>query len=152
AAAAQAPPLAFLSADQYLAREPEAVEWIWRGFLAEGAVTMLSGPPKRGKSTVVWSLVDALRRRADRFLGRELAPRPVVFLSEEGPSSLRPKVAGGSGLSLLDRSATFPRRPWSDLVALAAEELARVGRGLLVVDTLAWWANLGPDGEKDAGR
>jgi hypothetical protein len=149
---AAAPPLRFLTADEYLARSPRVVPWVWRGYLARGAVTMLSGPPKRGKSTLVWSLVDALRRGAESFLGREVSGGAVVYLSEEGEDTLADKVRAGPGLTVVDRAATFPRRPWAEVVAAAGDEAARQRAVLVVVDTLPWFAGLGPEGEKDAGR
>ena len=142
----------FLGADDYLAQVPETVPWVWRGYLARGAVTMLTGPPKRGKSTLVWALVNAVRRGADRFLGREITGGHVVYVSEEGRDSLAEKVNPGPGLAILDRAGSFPRRPWPEIVRAAAEEARRRGAVLVVVDTLPWWAALGADAEKDAGR
>jgi hypothetical protein len=113
---------------------------------------MLTGPPKRGKSTLVWALVQALRRGAARFLGRPLTPGPVVYVSEEGRDTLAGKVEAGSGLRVLDRRGTFPRRPWPEVVASISAEVAKAGAALVVVDTLPWWAGLGAEAEKDAGR
>ena len=146
------PPVVFVDADEWLAAVPEVVPWVWRGFLARGAVTMLTGPPKRGKSTLVWALVNAVRGGADRFLGREITGGQIIYISEEGRDSLADKVDPGPGLAILDRAGSFPRRPWPEIVRAAAEEAQRRDAVLVVVDTLPWWAALGAEAEKDAGR
>jgi hypothetical protein len=113
---------------------------------------MLTGPPKRGKSTLVWALVNAVRRGAGSFLGREVNGGQVVYVSEEGRDTLGEKIAPGPGLAVLDRAGTFPRRPWPEVVSSIGDVAREVDAALVVVDTLPWWAGLGAEAEKDAGR
>jgi RecA-family ATPase len=143
----------FLSADEYLAAGPAQIAWVWEGYLARGAVTLLSAPPKRGKSTLVWGLVEALRAGRTEFLGRALTPGPVVVLSEEGRDVLaatRPIRRLGRGLLLADRSGLYPRRPWAEVVADVRAGALRAGAALVVVDTLRAWVGLPGEAERDA--
>src|SRR5215207_818556 len=63
------PALRFLTPIELLAQTPASVEWVWRDFLARGAVTLLAGKPKAGKSTLALGLARAITQGAE-FLGR----------------------------------------------------------------------------------
>ena len=146
-------PIGFVDAAAYLAEPDTEMDWVWRGYLAPGALTLLSAPPKRGKSTLMAGLVGALSGGATSFLGRAVTGGPVLWVSEESAKSLRPKLAGRRrhGLWVVDRRAAFPRRPWRDFAAGLAEEARQVGAVLVVIDTFPFWAGLGPDEENSAG-
>lgn len=46
--------LPFASLSQALGDVPEEPEWIWNGFVATGAITLIGGKPKAGKATAVF--------------------------------------------------------------------------------------------------
>ncbi|GEM_PF-6209981 len=153
---AELPTLPFGSPDDLLDATPENPEWVLDGYVGAGMITLLAGPPKRagGKSTFVWALVRDMLEGRDSFVGRWLTPGPVVYLSEEPAIMLRPKVEAlrGRPLRIVWRETTpRPKPAWDASIAQAAEECARTEARLLVVDSLAEWAAMKSDAEKDAG-
>lgn len=150
------PPLPPLRFRDLCALEDEgpAADWLWRGYLAPGVLTVLSGKPKGGKSTVTFNLLKALESGGE-FLGQPAKAAKTVYLSEESPRSLRQKIARfglqPGNIHVLTRRDAFPRRPFADVIAAAVEEARRFEAALLVVDTVACWSGLERDEEQDAG-
>src|SRR5438270_11770891 len=60
----------------------EPVRWVWDGFIAEDAVTLLSAPEKTGKTTLLSLLLDR-RREGGQLLGRRVRPGRTLLCSEE---------------------------------------------------------------------
>jgi hypothetical protein len=148
---AATPAVRFISASELRTQTPAEPLWTWRGYLAPGAVTIIAGKPKAGKSTLAFALADALAQRAPTFLGREVAGGPVVYVSEETAGTLVHKLAAVDGLRVLPRDLAWPKPGWETLIAVAVAEARRVGAVVLVIDTLAYWAAMPGDREKDAG-
>lgn len=63
-------PLPFVGADELRASTPVEPEWLWHGYLAPGALTILAGKPKAGKSTLAVAVSEAVARQAGPFLER----------------------------------------------------------------------------------
>jgi RecA-family ATPase len=66
--------------------EPKPVRWIWRGYIAIGAVTLIDGDPGTGKTTVVFDIaarVSSGRAMPDGSYGDVEGPAGVVILSAE---------------------------------------------------------------------
>jgi 5S rRNA maturation endonuclease (ribonuclease M5) len=140
---------------ELLAAAPEQTPWVWHGHLARGALTVLGGREKSGKSTFVWGLIAALLSGRD-FCGKPTTQTTVVVLTEESPATVAEKlerfgIAPDAPLSILTRSDVRGRPEWSAVVAAAGAEAARLGAGLVVIDTLSYWAALPPDAENSAG-
>lgn len=131
--------------------DPDA-DWVWEGLLAKGAVTILAGQSKAGKSYFVAALIRAAER-GGMFLNRRVTPTRALLLSEEHTATIAKKRErfGWESLHVRPRSHAFPRRPFGAVVAEAVADAARLDVGLLVIDTWAHWAGLPPDAEKDAG-
>lgn len=131
------------------------LEWVLRGFLAKGAVSLLVGQPKAGKSWWVYALLAAMERGDEEFVGYPLHGRRAVVLSEEAPGTILGKRRrfGGSdaGAAFLTRTAAFPPRPLRVVIDEAMRKAREIGAETIVVDTWAIWAHLPPDAEKDAG-
>jgi AAA domain len=144
-------PLRFVSAAELRRHTPDEPPWIWRGYLARGAVTIVAGKPKVGKSTLAFALADALTRRTPAFLGRELDGGPVVYVSEETVGTLAHKLPAADDLWVLPRDLAWPKPSWGELIDAAVVEARRVGAVALVIDTLAHWAAMPSHREKDAG-
>jgi hypothetical protein len=140
----------FSSPAELRARRPEGIPWVWEGYLARGAVTLLAGRPKVGKSTLACALAEAVASDAETFLTRPVVAAPVVYVIEEGADTAIEKL-GDDRIRVLVREDAWPKPPWRDLIAEAVEEAARVSAALIVVDTFAAWAALGPDQENNAG-
>jgi hypothetical protein len=151
------PPFRFRTPAGLLAEAPEQVPWLWEGYLARGALTVLGAREKAGKSTLTWALMAALLTGTD-FCGRPTTPTPVpvVVLTEEPPATVAEKlerfgIGPDAPLSILTRADAPGRPAWDDVVAAAVAEAGRIGAGLVVIDTLAFWAALPPDAENSAG-
>jgi DNA-binding transcriptional ArsR family regulator len=146
--------LTFLTARTFAAATPEDVDWIAPRYIARGATVLLVGGPKGGKSTLYAHLIGAALDGSD-FLGERVTRTPVVLLTEQGPSSLRPLLAR---VGLLDRDDLHlllwrdtRGASWPSVVEEAVAQCRAVGAGLLIVDTLAQFAGLAGDSENDAG-
>jgi hypothetical protein len=151
------PAFRFRTPGSLLAATPEQVPWLWHGYLARGGLTVLGAREKAGKSTFAWALVAALLTGTD-FCGRPTTPTPVpvVVLTEEPPATVVEKlerfgIGPDAPLSILTRADAPGRPSWDDVVAAAVAEAGRIGAGLVVIDTLAFWAALPPDAENSAG-
>lgn len=146
-----APALPFVGADELRAKAPAEPAWCWNGYVAPGALTLLAGKPKAGKSTLAFALAVAVASCAPSFLGRGIAGGPVVYVSEEATGTLAHKLEPIPDVRVLTRDAAWPKPSWPELVAGSLEEAERVGAVLLIVDTWPYWSDLPRDAEKDAG-
>jgi hypothetical protein len=145
----------FRTARELASMTTERVTWLVRGFLAVGAVTELSGKAKlAGKSTLILFLTRSVLE-GDLCLGAVAMRSPVVFLTEQTPTTFR-ELLGRAGLlnredlSLLCH-ADVAGTTWTQIVRLAKEEAVRLGAKLIVVDTLPQFAGLRGDAENNAG-
>lgn len=133
------------------------VDWLLRGYLARGSVTLLCALPKMGKTTFAYAMAAALARGDPSFVGLAIpGPCKTLVLTEEDDDVLLEtwKAVGldREAVLALTRRSAFPRRPLSvdvDLALKAAQ--GHGGIGLVVIDTWRFWANLPPKGENDAG-
>lgn len=131
---------------------PLEPDWLWQGYLSPGALTLLAGQPKAGKSTLVAGLLAALEQ-GWRFLGQPTRKSGALVLTEERLDGLVEKARRfrlGPGIHRLRRDQ-IGGTPWPDLVAQAIEHAEREALELLVVDTFAALAGLQGDEENDAG-
>ena len=78
------PPLLWGPAGLAAAAKPLA--WLWQGFLAPGAVTLMTSQWKAGKTTLA-SVLLARMQTGGVFAGRPLAAGKAIVVSEEGPES-----------------------------------------------------------------
>jgi hypothetical protein len=144
-------PLLFLTPAELRAQTPVAVNWIWQDYIAKRTVTLLAGKPKAGKSTLAMALARAVANGVE-FLGRRTTRTGVVYVSEEAGATLLHKLPlDAPNLHVLTRDNAWPKPAWSDLISAAVAHAQVVGADVLVIDTLAFWAALGAEKEKDAG-
>ena len=52
---------------------PDRIDWLWEGFLARGALTMLTAQWKTGKTTLLSRLLPKFEK-GGHFLGRRVDP------------------------------------------------------------------------------
>ena len=87
-----------------LANVPSQPNWLWEGYLSPGAITLLAGRPKVGKTTLLFPLIAALER-GESFLDRPTIPTRALMLSEEREQTLAEKrelyLAGADPLLLM---------------------------------------------------
>jgi putative DNA primase/helicase len=130
------------------------VNWLVRGYVAQGAITLLTGRAKAsGKSTFVSHM---LARVLDghHFLGQLTQKTGVVYLTEERDTFTevlkRSGLLGRSEFKFLRydpaRDATF-----AEQIAAARQVAKEIGAKILVVDTIAQFLALRGDTENEAG-
>jgi hypothetical protein len=132
----------------------ETVEWLVKGYVAEGSLTLLSAKVKMGKTTLVTHLVKAIL--ADRpFLNARTKRTPVVYLTEQPRVSFKVALQRANLTDERDLRILYFNRtigtPWASVAAATAEECKRLSAKLLIVDTLAQFAGLVGDSENDSG-
>jgi hypothetical protein len=151
---AQVLELPFYSARTVAEMTQEEIDWAWRDYLAFGTIVELLGPPKAGKTTLVFTLLRALVA-GQPFLDRPTVAGAVVVLTEQGPTSLRAAVARAGLADSEDVHFLFHRdargSQWQDVVETAIQHCRSVGARVLVIDTLPVFASLSGDMENNAG-
>lgn len=144
----------FATWDEVSASTPPEPEWVLPGYLAKGAVTLLAGRPKAGKSTLAWAIaavVDMPSRFGGRFLGRPVMGGPVVYVAEEGAATLAPKLGSSDESLVLSRDKAWPKPSWVELIGAAVSRAKEIEAALLVIDSLAFWASFREGQEQDSG-
>ncbi len=137
------------------AETPDAVTWLAYPWLAAGSITELAGKVKlAGKTTFATYLVRAVLDGAP-FLGQPTTKTPVVYLTEQPPTSFRVAMAragllGRPDFVVLHWNHTIGHS-WEEVAQAATEECKRRCASLLVVDTLAQFAGLVGDEENNSG-
>jgi hypothetical protein len=115
--------------------------WLWHGFLAPGAVTLLTSQWKTGKTTLV-SILLARLKTGGSLAGLTLAPGRAVVISEESPAQWDLRAAR---LDFGDHVGWFCRpfkgkphpRQWVALLDQLADLHASRPLHLVVIDPLA---------------
>jgi hypothetical protein len=115
--------------------------WLWQGFLAPGATTLLVSQWHCGKSTLV-SILLAKLQSGGSFLGLPLEAGRIAVISEESPEiwdGRAKKLAYSDHVGLLIRP--FPARPrtpdWHHLIDRIIDQHTRREIRLLVIDPLS---------------
>jgi 5S rRNA maturation endonuclease (ribonuclease M5) len=135
-----------------LAGVPPDPNWLWDGYLSPGAITLLAGRPKVGKTTLLFPLIAALEQ-GKPFLDRPTFATRVLMLSEEREQTLAEKrqlYLNGADPLLLMRHERGQRR-WPELVEQARAYCEECDIGVLVIDTWDKWTGLRGDDESKAG-
>jgi AAA domain/Bifunctional DNA primase/polymerase, N-terminal/Primase C terminal 1 (PriCT-1) len=124
-----------------LTAPPRADEWLWRGYLPAGGITLLSALWKAGKTTLLAHLLRALSAGGE-FLGQPIRPARVLYISEEGE---RHWVRRRDDLALGDHVGfylqPFASKPapdlWGSFIAQLKVDVETHHFDLVVFDTLA---------------
>jgi hypothetical protein len=117
------------------------VSWIWEGYLARGATTLLTSQWKAGKTTLLSVLLKRLAM-GEPLAGLATAKTKVAVVSEERLESWRRRheqLQFGDNLTFLCRplSSRPTRETWHDLVDRLAQLGSERGIELVVIDPLA---------------
>jgi hypothetical protein len=125
-------------------------EWLWDGLLAPGALTLMGGKPKDGKTTLMCGLIRALER-GEPFLGLPTRKTRSLVLTEERTATLAQKYERwGIDPYLLFRHDVGNAK-WPDVVEESVRFCHEHGCGLLVVDTVAEFSLGAGDAENHPG-
>jgi len=103
--------LPFVGAHELRAQTPPEPDWRWTGYVAPGAVTILGGKPKAGKSTLALALAEAVATEAPTFLGRAV---DVTVTTPTEATTTRPV----DWFTYLQAAPTCLLRPQSDRLAV----------------------------------
>jgi len=123
-----------------LTAETGETEWLWNGYIAKGALTVLAGQPKVGKSTLAFGLF-AQRALARPLLGLSVSGGQTLLLSEEREASLSEKANDlhvAEGLHILCRQ-DVRMLSWPEVIDDALLYCRAQSIDLLVVDTFDKW-------------
>jgi hypothetical protein len=120
---------------------PVEMSWLWHGLLAPGNLTLLTSPPKSGKTTLLAALLARLQT-GGALLGLPVAAGKALVVSEE-PAKLwhlrRQRFAFGDAICWLCRP--FPGKPtaaqWQALLDRIGELHAQHRFDLVALDTLS---------------
>lgn len=79
--------------------EPESVEWLWRGRVAKGKMTLIDGDPGRGKSVLTIDMAARITTGAPWPDGQPCPQGGVVILSAEDglADTIRPRLDAAGG-------------------------------------------------------
>lgn len=144
---------------------PEAVRWLWRGYIPLGGLTLLDGRPGQGKSTIALELAARVSTGAAMPDGTPGLVGGVVYLSREDDpaTTLRPRAeAAGADLAriaILDGRATETAeagqvsRGATEAVTLGDVDILReavrtVGALLIVIDPVQSYLGHGVDAHR----
>jgi len=121
-------------------RLSEATSWLWEGYLAPGAITLLSALWKAGKTTLLAHLVKAFETGCD-FCGRLVQPGHVLYVTEESEhrwAKRRDLLALADNVSFMIRP--FKGRPdwsaWSDFTLYLKESIHKEPVEVVILDPL----------------
>lgn len=153
----QAPLLPFLTAKELGALTEPEPDWIVTGLLARGVTTELSAWIKAGKTTFAMYMIKAALASAPFLGAKTKPPKAVLYLSEEGRTTLRAALAR-AGLIEEERLYVLSRRElrhlnltWAELISATIKFAEAVGADVLVVDTLSRLAGLTGSDENESG-
>jgi len=144
----------FITARDLALESHEKTEWSVEGFAAKGAVTMLFGKPKVGKTTFALGMCKSLVA-GDRFLERPVIRSGFVSVVEQPRASYFQALELAGLLERDDAVFLFWTDvigvSWSKIAKAATEECLRRGHDVLLIDTLHQVAGLVGDKENNAG-
>lgn len=117
-------------------------KWIWKGYLPRGGITLFSAIWKSGKSTLLSHLLKSLDGSVSQFLGLDVVPARVLYVSEEDEkiwADRRDKMLIRDHVGMWCRP--FRIRPtmqeWRDHIGQIGDQVAKHQFDLVVYDTLS---------------
>ncbi len=145
----------WLTAAEFYASAPEEVAWVWKDYVARGAITEITAKVKTGKSTLEAHMSRAIAN-GETFLGRPTVQGPVLIVTEEGSTTMRELLARARleenwDVHMLSWRAVS-RVAWTDLLDAVRRKAIETGAVLIVFDTLSKVAGLKDDEEQSSGK
>ncbi len=133
---------------EYTAAVPKVIPWIWHGCAYGGGVTLVTAPPKCGKSTLLAGLQRS-RETGEPYCGWPVASGPALLVTEEGGIAVVHKTDGLRALDVLDRRTAIEHGlNFEQVLDVIGRWCDAHAAGLVIIDTLAIWAGI--EDENDA--
>jgi hypothetical protein len=147
--------LPFRTALEVATETPEHIEWIAKPYVALGAITEVDGKVKLAGKTTWTTFLCRAALDGLPFMGEPTTKTPVVYLTEQPPSSWRLTLERAGLLGREDFHCLYFRDirgiTWQDVADEAIAHCKQVGSKLLVVDTLGQFAGIAGDSENNSG-
>ena len=117
-------------------------KWLWNGYLSRGGITLLSALWKAGKSTLLSHLIRAFDGRDAEFLGREITPSRVLYVSEEHEelwAERRDELHIGDHVGMICRPFQGRTSPalWAEWVGKLTGTVIEHRFDVVVIDTIS---------------
>ena len=124
------------------------------GFIYAGAINLVGGEPKAGKSTLVWHICNSVANGRP-FLGHDTRKSNIVYVTEQNEVSFRHETKTIPGFSVNDNIyALLPENwtepTWLERIKFWENLLSATNSGVLVIDTFGAFAALPFQGENDS--
>jgi hypothetical protein len=131
------------------------VPWIASPWVAEGSIVELVGRVKLAGKTTFLSWLVAAVLEGKQFLGYPTTKTPVLWLTEQSPTTFRQVLRRAGLIDREDLTIVFWSETlgvgWDEVAAQAAAEAERREARLMIVDTLGQFAGLRGDAENNSG-
>jgi hypothetical protein len=141
----------FVNVLTYHAVTPANIEWV-SPLAAYGFVSLIAGPPKGGKSTLLAGLLREREVGGVYLWGDPVPKGPMVLVTEEGGLAVVRKTLGLTTLDILDRRNFFEHglSKLEHLLAALTQWCGERERALIVIDTLAIWGDIKDENDATA--
>ena len=124
-------------------KEKHQVNWFVNNLLTEGSCSILAGPPKSGKSTLIRQLIKATAS-GTYFLGRKVKKGPVLYLALEEHEGMIQSQLQKVGITKKDDVYLHVGSVNTQTAAADLEEIIlQTQPSLVIVDTLGNMFNVG---------
>jgi DNA-binding transcriptional ArsR family regulator len=142
---------------EFLGGSEDDAAWLVDHLAARGALVVVAGLPKVGKSTFVYGLLGALTGSVDRFVGLPAGSTAALLMTEEPPATVEEKVdrfgVDDERVFVISKRRMGVGRSWAKTITSVVEFCrTRPEVGIVVCDTLDKFADLSPTrSESDTG-
>jgi hypothetical protein len=153
---------------------PRTVDWLWEYRIARKRVTVISAPPKEGKT---WFVSDFIKHMQfaplynNDFLGLKVNGCGILYFTEEGPDTLEEPFKWTIGAqfpkeimpvfyacrpfnpgNLWHQVAPSGHEPYPTVLNTIRSFKAEYDIGMVVIDSFSTWAGIEEGGENVAGQ
>lgn len=134
-------------------KDAKSPEWVWDGLVAQGGLTLLYGPAKAGKTTLVYQMI-AQMRKGGELLTREIKKQKILYYSEMPQAFDYERVQQYlPGLEEEDpfffvrfaQDDVFQGKTWPAVALLLQKDVVRYGIDYVILDTANEWLHFASD-------